>query len=481
MKERIKSFVLVLLILLSIGLTSITWIDERLWPDGYSLFVNVKEWPIIRNFFEKSYSMPMENLSKARKIVIADGSGSSAVFYNGDRIYNDVYSDIEILITAFMNGEVEIKATTLLTKENVRELLNEQIMYTYVNYSVAMPGSFFGQLMGVADSEAFSGLSLVRDFFILPTGDESLELLAIDSDTENVMRYELNYEKTSGLIEKFIGYTEDVPPENYCVMALQMNMDISSPSDAVKMKTLLDSFLVLDSASTADSDKAEIKSINLLEEGIPAEVIKCFSYNPDSLYRYVDSEGTVVYLENDSSLKIHKNGLIEYEATSREHGILLSGGTSLYESLNSAIRFAGGVYFASSPDGEFPMNVSRDIRFKSAGEMEFLFDYYYDGTQVATIIKAGEEEMKHAVEMTVSGGYVTKFRMLLRSYSETGREREFINIYGAIDKIAANYEDAEEPVKVEDLFPAYMEDGESKALAPCWVGYVEGKQTVIYQ
>ena len=58
MKERIKSFVLVLLILLSIWLTSETWIDKRLWPDGYSLFVNVKEWPIIREFFEKAILSP---------------------------------------------------------------------------------------------------------------------------------------------------------------------------------------------------------------------------------------------------------------------------------------------------------------------------------------------------------------------------------------------------------------------------------------
>ncbi|MDO5479365.1 MAG: hypothetical protein Q4G23_09420 [Clostridia bacterium] len=481
MKERIKSFVLVLLILSSIGLTSITWIDERLWPDGYSLFVNVKEWPVIREFFEKSYSQPMENLSKARKIVIADGSGSSAVFYNGDSTFNDVYSDINDFMTSFLSGEVAIKETTLLTKENVRELLNEQVMYTYVNYSVSMPGEFFGQLMGVADTEVFSDTGHVRDFFILPTGEDSLELLAIDNKTESVMRYELQYEKTTDLIEKFIGYAEDVPPENYCVMALQMNMDKTSPDDVVQMKTLLDSFLILDSASTADGKKMEIESRNLIASGVPAEVIRCFAYSPDSLYRYVDGEGTIIYLENDSSLKIHKNGLIEYEATSREYGIPLSGGYSVYETLNSAIRFAGDVYLAASSGGEFAVNVSSDTAFTSGDERVFFFDYYYEGTPVATVINESGKQLKHAIEMTVSGGRVTGFRMLLRSYAKTERKRDFINIYGAIDKIAAKYEDAEEPVKIEDMFPAYMEDGASERILPCWVGYVEGKQIIISQ
>ena len=260
MKERIKSFVLALLVLLSIGLTSITWIDERLWPDGYSLFVNVKEWPVIRSFFKDSYSLPVENLSKARKIVVADGLGSSAVFYNGDKIFNDVYGDIANLMSEFAKGGVEVESTTLLTKENVRQMLNEQIMYAYVNYSVAMPARFFCQLMGTAESDAFSGISLVRDFFVLPAGEGSLELLAVDSETENVMRYALKYEKTEVLIDKFMNYAENVDPDNYCIMALQMNMDIVSPDDVVKTKTLLDSwFWILHQRQLLKKQKLKVK------------------------------------------------------------------------------------------------------------------------------------------------------------------------------------------------------------------------------
>ena len=82
MKERIKSFILILLVLCSVGLTSVTWMEEGLWPEGYSLFANFKTLPVIRNFFKETYSQPLENLKKARKIVIADGNGKSSVFYN---------------------------------------------------------------------------------------------------------------------------------------------------------------------------------------------------------------------------------------------------------------------------------------------------------------------------------------------------------------------------------------------------------------
>ena len=479
MKERIKSFVLALLIILSVGLTSITWIDERLWPDGYSLFVNVKEWPIIRNFFRDNYSLPMENLGKARKIVIADGRGTSAVFYNGDKIFDAVYDDISRLFVSFLSGETEIKSTTRLTRENVRELLNEQVMYAYVNYSVAMPPSFFGQLMGVADSASLSSVAAVKDFFLLPTGENSLEFLAIDSENESVMRYELAYGKTAGLINGFTGYVSGVSADNNCVMALQMNMDKTSPDDAVQMKTLLDSFLVLDSASTAISEKAEIISINPMEEGKTDGVVTCFSFNPGSIYRYVDSFGTIVYLENDASLKIHKNGLVEYEALEKEYGIPLSGGRGLYESLNSAIRFAGKVYSSAVSDSKFTMNVASDIAFSQSGEMKFSFDYYYEGTPISTAIDGEDGKMEHAAEMTVENGKITGFKMLLREYRETDNTRETMNIYGAIDKVALEYADSEEPVKIADMFLAYKEDGQSERLYPVWIGYADGKKLLI--
>ncbi len=478
MKERVKSFVLTVLILLSIGLASKTWIDERLWPDGYSLFANLKELPVIRELFVKKYSLPLENLGRARKIVIADGSGSSAVFYNGDRAYNAVYSDIDDLITGFLNGEIEVKAKMPLSEENLRTLLNEQIMYAYVNYSVAMPPSFYGQLMGVAESSALTEIKAVKDFFILPTGQESLELLVLDSEDEKVMRYELAYDKTAGLISLFTEYASGVNAENTCVMALQMNLDVVSPDDAVKMKTVLDSFLVLDSASTADSEKEEIKSINPIAGGVPEELIQHFSHNPNSIYRYTDSEGTVVYLENNSTLKIYKNGIVEYEAVNPSYGIDLASEGSLYESLNSAIRFTGDIYSAVLGN-EFTMSVASDILFADDDTMEFLFDYHHKGTQVVVDVDLGDEKMLHGAEVTVTDGRIVKFRMLLRDYKETGRKKDILNIYGAIDMVADFYADAESPVEIEDMFLAYKEDGKEQNLAPCWVGYAENSRIVL--
>ncbi len=480
MKERIKSFILILLVLCSVGLTSVTWMEEGLWPEGYSLFANFKTLPVIRNFFKETYSQPLENLKKARKIVIADGNGKSSVFYNSDKSFEDVYSDIGTLVTGFMSGDIAVREKTELTKDNLRRMLNEQVMYAYVSYPVASTPQLFGRLMGVSDPASLSDISAVKDFFIFPTGSESLELLAIDHDSTGIYRYELSYGGTEKLIDAFTSYVANVDPEHNCMFALEMNLDIADGSEAVKMKTVLDSFLVLDSASTATNRRPEIAGSNPLsaDSGAASRAIECFGYDPESIHRYVDGEGTRVYLENDSMLKIFKNGIIEYEATDPEHGILLSGDGSLYESLNSAIRFAGDVYSASA-GANFNVNVSGDLLYGQTGEMKFTFDYYFSGTPVTANISLGDEKIDHAIEITVENGNITRFLMLVREYEETENYINTMTVYEAIDKIALMYSDSTEPVSVADIFMSYAEDGRSGIIRPAWTGYADGERIII--
>lgn len=480
MKERIKSFVLILLVLVSIGLTSVTWMDERLWPEGYSLFANVKSWPIIRNFFDNYYSEPLENLKKARKIVIADGNGSSSVFYNSDKAFENVYTDIGHLVSGFLDGSIEITDESQLSKEDLRKMLNEQVMYAYVSYPVATTPKLFSRLMGVSDSESLNRIDAVRDFFILPTGGDSVEFLAVDYEDKNAVRYELFYKGTQDLINSFTNYVAGVDPDHNCTLALEMNLDTVNEDEAVKMKTVLDSFLVLDSASTAKNQRQKISGINPLEKSSEAadRAIRCFGYNPGSIHRYVDSDGTEIYLENDSMLKIYNNGVIEYEATGSSHGIKISGDGSLYESLNSAVKFAGEVYSEAS-GADFKVNVSGDLLYASSGEMNFSFDYYFSGIPVTTEVEVGGNKLDHAIEITVEDGYITKVKMLLREYEETDDYLGTLTIYEAIDKIALLYNEKEEPVRIYDIFLSYGEYGSEGVISPVWTGYADGERVII--
>lgn len=481
MKERIKSFVLVLLVIGSICLASITWIDERLWPAGYSLFANIRQWPIIRAFFADDYSAPLNNLGTARKVVIADGAGSSAVFYSSDRIFDRVYGDIKPLMASFLSGDIEAVPRGDLTKDNLREMLNTQVMYAYVNYPVAMSPRLFGRLLGIADTRALSELSSVRDFFLLPAGTDSLELLAVDNETEQIVLYALQYDGVQSLIDMFTDYVEGVDPAHNCTLALEMNLDVDSPDSAVRMTTRLDSFLVFDTASTAETKRAPLAGRNPLADALTDTlegVTACFGYTPNLLYRYVDSEGTVVYLENDSSLKLYQNGVIEFEALDASHGVPLSGGGSLYEALNAAIRFADNVY-SSVLDAPFPMNVSSDLTYDADSRMTFYFDYYSGGTPVVVDIQSGSRTLSHAVEMTVEDKRVVSFRMLLRDYTELPEEQSVMTIYQAIDSIAGAYANADTAVYINDMFLSYREDGAKTTLSPCWTGYVDGKRVII--
>lgn len=48
-KERIKSAVLTVLVISSLLLTGQIWFNQRLWPEGYNFFVNIRPRPMKRS------------------------------------------------------------------------------------------------------------------------------------------------------------------------------------------------------------------------------------------------------------------------------------------------------------------------------------------------------------------------------------------------------------------------------------------------
>ena len=135
--------------------------------------------------------------------------------------------------------------------------------------------------------------------------------------------------------------------------------------------------------------------------------------------------------------------------------------------------------YSSSSGADFKVNVSGDLLYEPSGVMTFVFDYYFSGTPVTADISLGTEKMEHAIEITVRGGYITKFKMLVREYEETGNDVDMMTVYEAIDKIALMYSESTEPIHVADIFMSYAEDGKSGIVSPVWTGYADGGRLII--
>ena len=73
-KERVKTLIIILLLLNCVFLTYHLWFGSGMLDPAES-YLSVSELPFVRYFSSRNrHSVPKENLSKPRKIVINDGS-----------------------------------------------------------------------------------------------------------------------------------------------------------------------------------------------------------------------------------------------------------------------------------------------------------------------------------------------------------------------------------------------------------------------
>ena len=71
--ERLKSILLVLLVISSIVLTVNKWFNEKLWPEGYNFFSDVKK-HFIQDQSVTSAFDPVEEILKPAKIILNNTS-----------------------------------------------------------------------------------------------------------------------------------------------------------------------------------------------------------------------------------------------------------------------------------------------------------------------------------------------------------------------------------------------------------------------
>lgn len=173
---------------------------------------------------------------------------------------------------------------------------------------------------------------------------------------------------------------------------------------------------------------AALQAQNPLEQSANSaalHILESFSFNSATLSQYTDTDGTLVYMENFRTLRIHPDGLVEFETTQSDKGIALSSllsssepQFSFYQMIQASNRF---LYQLNS---ELFGGTDADIRY--AG-MEYLpdqdcwrlyFDYVCDG---APIFQSNTESgQPSALVVDLAEGYLVRATLLARNYVRTG-------------------------------------------------------------
>lgn len=439
MKERVKSFILVILVAFSLVLAEKILVDEKLWPTGYNFF------SIGKNLKKPDQSVA-DNLTAPERIIVNTGYQSSRFEYlrtssEFKKIYG-VASDI--LKTAF---EKPARNISPASAENWYSALTGKSIY--LAYPTSYSAKNFSELLGSGRTEAtFKSFS---DIVIEENGNVYV------NDNGSFHKIETNSHEISEIIENILeAGTENQSVINY---SFDLNFDKEFGSQKTILAPMIPIYSDAVSANLVYSENPVMKD-NEISQKTVNQILSAFSVNPNSMWRYTEADGTLVFVENTGVLKISTDGVLTFTAS--DAGINLSSGSSsdTYDNVSGVAEFIDTVNLAINQNTE--MSIASPLTEDNA--QTFAFDYNVSGIPV-------KYTQNNAVKVTVRNGYITEYSQILRRYN-TQNDMGFTPLYfEALDNIIAKYQSSMNQINIKKMFPAYIDNLSGGEISPDW--YIE--------
>lgn len=463
-KERVKTSIIVILILNLCFLTGQMWFKSGILGPDWPYF-SYSDLPFLRLFSDDdAISVPKENLSKARKVVINDG-GFWYPYYNTDDAFDTLNTKTTDILKSLLAGKGE--SERVITYEEWLKYLSSPGVY--VEYPIEVSPQMLAMVLN-SSYEKIDDIDLIKDVIIIPEGSEGVSVAIRDVKTNIAKKFYIKDESLSFPREVLVMYAEKYPRDGYYEFAFSALMGQMELGGNVKIGDLV-------LFSDNDSSYGDIYASNPLIEGEYDELLRSFSFSPNPLRHYEDDYGAENYVENYATVRIFTGGYIEYKAVQPQKGIDLGqDGTDQYEDLNSVIDFAEKVWSSVSDN---PLNVLVSGIEKTQYGNKITFDYYYSGREIAIGIGgAGRERITHAIEVETYQGKIISYRQYLRNYTETGTLTPQENFNLALDYFVELFENFED-CSITDLYLGYFDDGKSQGvLKTTWLGEINSSKEV---
>lgn len=473
-KARLKSILLMGLIFSSIVLTCYMWFSEKLWPDGYNFFANM---PFSFRKEELQSTLTKESLSDPQRIVVTNVSNRSVYAPDTEEGAAVVQTAKDILKLTLSSSE-----SSSAVEEEWNGALKSKSMH--VVYPVAYDGRLFANILGVQQNS--SAIKTAKEFVISP-GDmvsSDISVYSRDALTGEIVKIPVQWDKAAleTQIEQMaldsIGnysYSFELHFDDQAQEPEQLELQQAEGTSTVQQPVYLESdVLLMPLRSTAHI----IKEINPLYDndynrGMVEEILRCFGFNAAGAQKYMESDNSVVYVENYGTLKIHPNGLIEYKAVDAEKGISLNGATSgaSYGSILSCVDFVNTLWNSAVPGQRLNVNISSDVVDVRSRDFTLTMDYYAEGTPVSMEMQASNshEAVHHAVEIQVSDDRMVSYRQVMTYFEST---EETVRMGSAIDALDILFADNQRQGEtISDLYLTYVLNG-STLWQPIWAARI---------
>lgn len=452
-KERIKSIVLVFLVMTNcvLGIKILT--DKKLWPDGYNFFVSLGNYDIVRAFQQGSEeNMTKTHLNMPEQIIINTGDQTSRIAVSPDE---DIFSDIFDAARDAIASALRASGTEIFFSPESEWVSAINAESVYLSYAVPYETALFGEFFGVDASE-------------LAAAVPSLSRLVISTDRnvffENYITgdfYRVRISRDLESLISIIGRVKNSDSGSGAIINYSVDLKFNEASGG--QKAVLSPTVPVYSTPVR-MPRLTVRNPLTDESGHPdreiiEKILNIFKINTNTVYRYTEVNGTMVYVENNGILKIMPEGIIYYQSTDSD-GFYLSSGNSFSESVSALADFADSVNAAASSTQD--MYVSSVLL---PSDTTITFDYRAAGAPI-TIDCFGR---KNAVTAEMENGALKSYIHVLKSYVPSEETYETPAFIESLDQAIETYSnDLNNNIEIRKMYLAYTDDGTNSVKSADW-------------
>ena len=388
------------------------------------------------------------NATKPRRIIV-NGGGAREVYVIDTEDYNNGMEFVTEIINTMKSGNVNVQK---ISYEQWKNLFKGKSLY--IDYGYDFDSANLNVLFDTKSSQGkFEQFSRSGGFIITPdVVTNTCTICFLDSESETVYEHKFTCDG-----KKLLTFIEEQTYGKHQndTFAFEINLDISSEQgEKVERKVGLSPLSLLN-ISPQPLAGTQIKTQGIFKN--PAELEKfseitlpVFGYSPSSLRKTVQNNGTIVYVENNATIKYHFDGTVEYNAVSKEKGMKKSNTTTdCNQAVNDVLKVIKELWTKSELESDF-LNLHMDSPLIDNKNNKYTvkFNNIFNGA-VVNYQNGGN----NVVSAEVEDGYITKFVMHFTNISETDAESQIMPVLSAIDKLYADH--GTNKMIIDDVYTCY--------------------------
>ena len=452
-KERIKNLLLVFLIAMNFILGSRILFERKLWPSGYNFFSNLGNWEItsiyqdIKSFFANDTIYKSRFLSPD-KIIINTGDQTTRLSINpSDTEFNPILEEAYIVLQKALSDDT-ISTAQISRNEFYSALTSGSV---YLEYSANYSAELFARLIGTN----YESMTKIPNTFSDVAISYSPKTCVYIADIENDLFYKMNVNKSSEDLVMKLGECVESRQDNHAIINYSYDLKFDQPFGA--QKTTLNPLIQV--YSYAEEYPTIVSKNPTLDKNILDSILKVFEMNPNTMSRYTQAGGTTVFVENNATLKIDKDGYLEYEKM-----LTTSEVNDEYSVLTSVASIADGVNKTIKNDNA--MSISKTYTSPSG---TIALDYVAGGLRV----DIDSEKLSHAVEAKIENGQLKSYKQLIRSYEVTSNKTKPFEFLEALDLAISEYSKSMNEIYINKMYIGYKDNTELGEKNAQWIVNVD--------